>query len=115
MEFLLWYNSRINWGSSAFLIIAAYVFLVVTKTINWYVPAIYVGTVFGLTWIIGAVNGQGGIWYPLYNVLSGGLLFGAVFMATEPVTAPKTPNGKIIFSLLLGVFTVLFLYRKKDK
>lgn len=94
--------------TSAFLIIAAYVFLVVTKTINWYVPAIYVGTVFGLTWIIGAVNGQGGIWYPLYNVLSGGLLFGAVFMATEPVTAPKTPNGKIIFSLLLGVFTVLF-------
>ena len=94
--------------TSAFLIIVAYVYLVVTKTINWYVPLLYVGTVFGLTWIIGGVNGQGGIWYPIYNILSGGLLFGAVFMATEPVTAPKTPNGKVIFALLLGVLTVVF-------
>lgn len=94
--------------TSALLIIVAYVYLVVTKTINWYVPLLYVGTVFGLTWIIGGVNGQGGIWYPIYNILSGGLLFGAVFMATEPVTAPKTPNGKVIFALLLGVLTVVF-------
>ncbi len=94
--------------TSTLLIIIAYLYLVFTKTINWYVPLIYIGTVFGLTWIIGAVNGQSGIWYPLYNILSGGLFFGAVFMATEPVTAPKTPNGKVIFALFLGVLTVLF-------
>lgn len=94
--------------TSSLLCVVAFIYLVATKTINWYVPTIYVGTVFGITWIIGAVNGQSGIWYPLFNILSGGLLFGAVFMATEPVTAPRTPNGKVIFALFLGVFTVLF-------
>lgn len=94
--------------TSALLCIVAYVYLVIRKVINWYTPVVYVGTVFVLTWIIGAINGQGGIWYPTFNILSGGLLFGAVFMATEPVTGPKTPNGKVIFAIFLGLLTTLF-------
>ena len=96
--------------TSALLCVVAFIYLSVRRTINWYVPITYVGTVFALAWIIGAINGQPGIWYPTFNILTGGLLFGAVFMATEPVTSPKTPSGKVLFALFLGVFTVLFRF-----
>jgi electron transport complex protein RnfD len=93
--------------TSAILCILAFIYLVIRKTISWQGPVIYIGTVFVITLIVGLVNGQG-LWYPVFNVLSGGLLFGAVFMATEPVTTPRSPNGKIIFALGLGVLTCLF-------
>lgn len=100
--------------TSALLCIAGFVYLVARKVINWRIPVVYIGTTFILTWIIGMVNGvQGpllGIWFPTFNILTGGLMFGAVFMATEPVTTPKTPNGKVIFAVLLGVLTVLFRF-----
>lgn len=98
--------------TSGLLCLVGFIYMLVRKVINWRVPVFYVGTVFILTWIVGIVNHiEGpllGIWFPTYNILVGGLLFGAVFMATEPVTTPKTPNGKIIFAVGLGVFTVLF-------
>lgn len=97
---------------SGLLCVVGFIYLVVRKVINWRVPVIYVGTVFIITWIIAMVNHvEGpclGIWFPTYNILTGGLLFGAVFMATEPVTTPKSPNGKVLFAILLGVCTVLF-------
>ena len=43
----------------------------------------------------------------MFQILSGGLLFGAFFMATDPVTSPFTFEGKWIYGILLGVFTVL--------
>ena len=73
---------------------------------------IYLATVFVLTYIIGAFNGYAtDLTYPLMYLFSGALLFGAVFMATEPVTSPRSPNGKIVYALFLGVLTVLFRYR----
>lgn len=93
--------------TSGLLCILACVYLIVRRVIVWIIPVVYVGTVFVLTLIIGVVNGQG-LWFPVFNVLSGGLLFGAVFMATEPVTSPKSPNGKVIYAFLLGVLTTLF-------
>ncbi|HHU79989.1 MAG TPA: RnfABCDGE type electron transport complex subunit D [Acholeplasmataceae bacterium] len=94
--------------TSSLLIILSCIFLIARKVISWVIPVIYVGTVFVLTLIIGLISTDNGLTFALFNVLSGGLLFGAVFMATEPVTSPKTPNGKVIFALLLGVLTVLF-------
>lgn len=96
--------------TSALLIIVGFIYLVIRKAIKWYVPTIYVGVVFVISYLVGLVNGETGIWYPLFNVLSGGLLFGAVFMATEPVTTPKSPNGKVIFAVFLGIFTCLFRF-----
>lgn len=89
------------------LIILAGVFLISRKVISWTIPVVYVGTVFVLSLIIAFINGYG-MWYPLFHVLSGGLLFGAVFMATEPVTTPRSPNGKVIFAVFVGIFTMLF-------
>ena len=89
------------------LIILSYIYLVIKKVIKWKIPIIYVSTVFVLTYIIGCINGVG-IWYPLFNILSGGLLFGAVFMATDPVTSPTTCLGQIIYAIALGILTVVF-------
>lgn len=91
-------------------IIIAYIWLAIRKVIKWFTPVIYVGTVFVLSWLIGIAAGESGLWFPLYSILSGGLLFGAVFMATEPVTSPRNPLGKVVFALFLGTLTVLFRF-----
>jgi len=96
--------------TGALFILISYLWLAFRKVIKWFTPLVYVGVVFILTWIIGMVNGDAGIWFPLYGIFSGGLMFGAVFMATEPVTSPKNPLGKFVFALFLGVLTVLFRY-----
>ena len=62
-----------------------------------------------MTLLIALSNGVG-MWYPLFQILSGGLLFGAVFMATDPVTSPTTPIGQVIYGLLLGILTTVFRY-----
>lgn len=95
-----------------FLIILAFIYLLVRKAISWIVPVFYVGTVFVISTIIMSINGYG-FWYPLFQIFSGGLLFGAVFMATEPVTTPRSPNGKAIYGILLGLFTLLFRFYGK--
>lgn len=93
----------------SFLIILAFIYLVFKRVIKWKIPVIYVGTVFIMTYIIGSINGLG-IWYPLFHILSGGLLFGAVFMATDPVTSPTTSIGQIIYAIFLGILTVVFRF-----
>lgn len=96
--------------TSTLAILISYLWLSFRKVIKWSTPVIYIGTVFVLSWFIGSLNGESGVWFPLYSILSGGLMFGAVFMATEPVTSPRNPLGKIVYALFLGVLTVLFRY-----
>jgi len=96
--------------TSALVIIIAYFWFVFRKVIKWFTPLIYIAVVFLLTWLIGIVNGEAGLWFPLYGILSGGLMYGAVFMSTEPVTTPRNPLGKIFFALFVGALTVLFRY-----
>lgn len=96
-------------GETSFLVIMiSFIWLTARKVIKWITPVIYVGAVFILSWIVGALNGQTEIWFPLYSIFTGGLIFGAVFMATEPVTTPKNPLGKVVFALMLAVLTILF-------
>lgn len=97
--------------TSTLLCILAGIYLSIRKVIDWKIPLIYVGTVFGLSYLVGISTGHGfDIRYPFYCIITGGLMFGAVFMATEPVTGPKTPNGKTLFAISLGVLTILFRY-----
>lgn len=95
--------------TNKFLIIAALIFLIFTKVIKWKIPIFYISTVFLMTFIIG-YNNDLGIWYPLFHILSGGLLFGAVFMATDPVTSPITPIGQVLYGISLGVLTVVLRF-----
>jgi len=96
--------------TSALAILISYCWLVYRKVIRWYSPLIFIATVFGLSWIIGVMSGESGLWFPTYSILSGGLMYGAVFMSTEPVTTPRNPLGKIFNALFLGVLTVLFRF-----
>lgn len=90
---------------SKMLIIFAFVYLTITKTIKYLIPIFYVGTVFVITYVVSLFTDMG-IWYPIFHILSGGLLFGAVFMATDPVTSPITKFGQIFHGICLGILTV---------
>jgi len=97
-------------GETSFLLcILAFIYLTATKTIKWKIPVTYISTVFIITFIIG-LNNDLGIWYPLFQIMSGGLAFGAVFMATDPVTSPTTSLGQIIYGISLGILTLICRY-----
>lgn len=94
---------------STILCIIGFIYLTATKVIKWKIPVTYILTVFLMTYMIGSINDLG-IWYPLFQIFSGGLMFGAVFMATDPVTSPTTPIGQVLYGLFLGILTIVFRY-----
>lgn len=91
----------------AILIGAAY--LLVRKVIDWKIPVIYIATfvVFDLIYQYASGGSPAPVFYELCG---GGLMLGAFFMATDYVTSPITPKGKVIFGILLGLFTGLFRF-----
>ncbi len=93
---------------SAVVIIAALIYLLVRRVITIHIPAAYILTVAVLTFVF-PHGANPGLW-SLYSVLSGGLLFGAVFMATDYTTSPTTPRGRIVYGIGCGVLTVLLRY-----
>lgn len=95
--------------TSILLCLIGFIYLTLTKTIKWRIPTVYVSTVFVMTLLIGLYNNLG-IWYPLFEIFSGGLMFGAIFMSTDPVTSPVTSKGQILYGLCLGLLTVIFRY-----
>lgn len=92
--------------TSVFAILIGFAFLLFRRVITWHIPVLYTGTVALFTW----VAGPGGIFTgdPLYHILSGGLMLGAVFMATDYVTSPMTRKGSIIYAIGCGLLTSLF-------
>ena len=97
--------------TSALLCIVAFIYLTIKKAIKWRISVSYVLTFFIMNYAIGCLLGQG-IYYPMFQVLSGGLLFGAVFMATDPVTSAVTPIGQVLQGLFLAVLTTLLRFLK---
>lgn len=92
--------------TSALLILAGGLYLFLRKSFDVFVPLTYVGTVLLLS--LGVMFTQDlGIWYPLTHLLSGGLIFGAIYMATDPITIPTTRPGRIYFAFGLGLLTFI--------
>ncbi len=89
---------------SALLLIVGGIYLALRSSFEVRIPLAYVGTVFMLAVVVAIQQGLG-IWYPVYHVVSGGLLFGAIFMATDPITSPITKAGRIYYGFALGVVT----------
>ena len=85
--------------TSALALLIGGVYLIYKKQIDWKVPAVMIGTVFVLTWAMGA--------NPFMQILSGGLFLGAFFMATDMVTSPITGKGRVIFALGIGILVSL--------
>ncbi len=93
---------------STLILLAACAYLIVRKVISWRIPAAFAGTVFLLTLIFG--RGGDHLSFALYNVLSGSMLFAAIFMATDYCTSPVTANGQLLFGFGCGAITVLIRY-----
>ena len=108
-----WYPGAIG-ETSAIIILLVGVVLSIRRVIDWRVPAVYLGSIFVLAAGIALLRGVGSydgipgfIWYPLVHVLTGGVVFGAVFMLTDPVTSPTSAQGRCIFALGAAIITVL--------
>jgi Na+-translocating ferredoxin:NAD+ oxidoreductase subunit D len=84
---------------SGLLLIAGGILLILKGIIDWRIPAGYIGTVGALSWAFGSD--------PIFNVLAGGVLLGAFFMATDYVTSPMTKTGRFIFGCGCGLFNVV--------
>ena len=94
---------------SALALLIGGVYLLVRKVITWHIPVSFIGSVALLTLIFGSKNGGGytHVEWMLDNLLTGGLLLGAFFMATDYSTSPVTAPGRIIYGVGCGALTVL--------
>lgn len=96
-------------GASALIVIVAcFAFLVIRKTIGWRITLSYLITVAVLAMIFPRVGGplQGAF----YELTSGYLLFAAVFVMTDPSTAPKSMEGRLFYGIVGGILTILFRF-----
>jgi electron transport complex protein RnfD len=89
---------------SALALLIGAVYLIIRKYIDWRIPLSYIGVVFIFSYFTHLFNNS----YPssLFHILSGGLMIGAFFMATDPVTSPITGKGRWIFGIGAGVLTI---------
>ena len=94
---------------SALLLIVGGIYLLVRRVITWHIPVAFIATVAVFAFIFPQAN-LSGIESMGYHVFSGGLMLGAIFMATDYTTSPVTPVGRIIFGVGCGLLTVLIRY-----
>lgn len=100
-------------------ILIGLVYLIIRHTIDWRIPASYIGgfalimLFAGITYYMAGVFNPSDLshlnpfYYMMYQLLSGGLLFGAVYMATDPVTSPTTGPGRVMYGFTLAAITAL--------
>jgi len=90
---------------SALLLVLGGIYMLWKKVITWHIPGsilLSVILISGIFWLIDPklyIN-------PIYHVLTGGLMLGAVFMATDMVSSPMTPKGQIIYGIGIGIITI---------
>jgi len=94
---------------SAFMLLLGGLYLILRRVISPRIPLAFLGTVAVLTFLFPRGNSGPFAWM-LAELLSGGLLLGAFFLATDPTTSPVTPRGQLLYGIGCGVFTVLLRY-----
>lgn len=103
IEMLIGWRAGCLGETCAIAIILGGIYLIARKVISPTIPLIYIGTVA----VIMLIAGKGNLSFVAYELLGGGLLLGAVFMATDYTTSPITFKGKIIFAVGCGIITSL--------
>ena len=93
---------------SALALIAGGCYLLLRKVISARIPVAYLGTVALLTLVFAKTDAP--IDWMLYSLCSGGVMLGAIFMATDYATSPATPMGQIVYGIGCGALTVFFRY-----
>ena len=98
-----------SWGEvSAIAILLGAAFLLWKKVISWHIPVAFVGTAFvfsAILWLCGTPEHP--FMDPLTTILSGGIMLGACFMATDMVTSPMAKSGQLIFGVGCGLLTII--------
>lgn len=102
LELLIGQHAGVLGETSAIALLLGMVFLLYRPVITWHIPVAYVGTVCVLSLLTGRD--------PLTQVLSGGLLLGAIYMATDYTTSPATKRGKLVFGIGCGLITCLIRF-----
>ncbi|MEG0780129.1 MAG: RnfABCDGE type electron transport complex subunit D [Oscillospiraceae bacterium] len=93
---------------SALCLLIGGAWLIIRKVITWHIPVAFIGTVAVLAFVFPMGNDP--LQWMLYNVLGGGLMLGAIFMATDYATSPITHKGQIIYGIGCGLFTIFIRY-----
>ena len=94
--------------TSALLLIIGGIYLLIRKVISLRIPVAFIGTVAVLSFLF--PQGQDRVSWMAYQVLGGGLMLGAIFMATDYVTSPLTKLGQIVYGIGCGVITIIIRY-----
>jgi electron transport complex protein RnfD len=92
--------------TSDLLLLLGGLYLLYKHYITWHIPVSMIGAVFafsGIFWLIDPTHYAN----PVFHVLSGGLMIGAIFMATDMVTCPNTPKGQLVFGAGCGLLTII--------
>ena len=90
----------------AIALLLGFIYLLIRRVISWQIPASFVGTVYVLSLLAEGFDPV----RALAMILSGGLLIGAIFMATDYVTSPATPAGRLLFGFGAGLLTFMIRY-----
>lgn len=94
---------------SAFALILGFFYLIIKKVIRPHIPLSIIGTIVvmtGIFWLIDPAHYAD----PIFNILTGGILIGSIFMATDYVTSPMSTRGMIVYGAGIGILTVLIRY-----
>lgn len=94
--------------TAAVVLILGGLYLLIRKVITWHIPVSYIGTVALLTYFFSGANSN--LYNMGANLLSGGLMLGAIYMATDYSTTPVTKKGQLLFGLGCGLLTVFIRY-----
>lgn len=94
--------------TSALALLIGFAYLLVKRVITYIIPVSYIGSVALITFVFHKTDSA--IMWMMYQVLSGGLLLGAIFMATDYVTSPTTAWGQALYGIGCGILTVIFRY-----
>jgi len=94
---------------SALALIIGFIYLLIRKHVSWHIPVAYIGTVLVISSLFYLISPEQ-YGTPLYHLLGGGLMLGALFMATDMVTSPSTVKGSLIFGMGCGIITMLIRY-----
>ena len=103
LQLFLGYHGGCIGEVCAAALLVGFIYLLIRKVVSPVIPACFIGTVF----VIMLIAGKGSFYYAIYEVLSGGLLLGALFMATDYVTSPVNLWGRVVFGIGCGVITCL--------
>jgi len=92
--------------TSALALLIGGIYLLVKGYIDWRIPAGAIGSLLALAALIWAIN-PGQFSPPIFHLLAGGFMIGAIYMATDPTTSPVTKSGRWIFGIGVGVITLV--------